>query len=177
MTKIKLFIAHSLDGFIARENGSLDWLENLPNPKGVDHGYSKFLADIDTILIARASYEEILGFGVDWPYPNCQTWVLTRQSNYIVSTPNTQLLYPISPQAFADVKASATKDIWALGGGKLISALLNLGLVDEMTLSVIPIVLGKGILLFPNQPLETKLELINTQSFETGVVNLHYRTK
>jgi len=177
MPQIQLFIAHSLDGFIARENGALDWLENRPNPKGLDHGYASFLEEIDSILIGRATYEEILGFGVDWPYPNCKTYVFTQQKDFRPSTANTQVLHTISHKAIADVKAAATKNIWALGGGKLITALLNLGAVDEMTLTVIPVILGKGIPLFPNNPLETELELIEAQSFETGAVNLKYAKK
>ena len=68
MPKIKLYIAATIDGFIAREDGSLDWLNNHPNPDQLDYGYADFMSRIDTVIMGRKTYEEVLGFGVEWPY-------------------------------------------------------------------------------------------------------------
>ena len=76
--KLKLYIAASLDGYIARPDGSLDWLEGLPNPKKIDYGYQKFYQSIDMVILGRVTYEEILGFGVDWPYGGCKAWVVSQ---------------------------------------------------------------------------------------------------
>jgi dihydrofolate reductase len=67
MPKLILYIAISLDGKIARSDGGMDWLENHPNPNGLDYGYADFLAGIGTTIMGRKTYEEILGFGIDWP--------------------------------------------------------------------------------------------------------------
>jgi len=79
MSSIKLYIATTIDGFIAREDGSLDWLEELPNPNQINYGYTDFYATVDKVAIGRKIYEEVLGFGVNWPYEDCKTYVITTQ--------------------------------------------------------------------------------------------------
>ncbi|MFC3880304.1 dihydrofolate reductase family protein [Algoriphagus namhaensis] len=173
---IKLYIAQSLDGFIARENGELDWLMNLPNPNQLDYGYGEFLEGIDTILMGRQTYEEILGFGVDWPYSDSETYVLSRQRDYQTKTAKTQAV-ELTSFSLEKIKAQSKKSIWIVGGGQIITELLNWDEIDEIILTIIPIILGNGIPLFPNSPKETSLDLIKTQSFETGAVSLTYRRK
>ncbi|PWD99692.1 dihydrofolate reductase family protein [Marinilabilia rubra] len=177
MTKIKLFIATSIDGYIAREDGALDWLYAIPNPGQTDHGYADFYKEIDTVIMGRTTYEEILGFGVEWPYPDCQTYVVTSDEFYEVKTPNTSVLNRLKKKTIEPVKGKSKSNIWVVGGGKIITAFLNLGLIDEMLLSIIPTILGRGIPLFPDAPKETLFELENAETFETGVVNLIYRGK
>jgi dihydrofolate reductase len=177
MSAIKLYIATSLDGFIARENGELDWLYALPNPQNIDHGYTAFHQTIDTVIMGRATYEQILGFGVDWPYPDCQTYVLSADPNYQPKTERTKTLHQIKAEQMEQIKVESQSNIWVVGGGKVITAMMNDGLVDEMILSIIPIILGRGIRLFPNHPKETLFTLTHSESFETGVVNLSYTKK
>lgn len=177
MSAIKLYIATSIDGFIARENGELDWLNALPNPNQIDHGYAAFYQTIDTVIMGRATYEEILGFGVDWPYPDCQSYVLTSAQNYQPKTERTATLHQLNPERIDKIKSTSKRNIWVVGGGKVISGMMNDGLIDEMILSIIPIVLGRGIRLFPNHPKETLFTLRHSESFETGVVNLTYSKK
>ena len=175
MSVIKLYIATTLDGFIARENNSLDWLHELPVPENEDYGYSKFLSGIDTVIMGRKTYDEILGFGVDWPYANCKSYILTSEVSYKATTPNTEVLHDLDLEFIEKVKTESKKNTWIVGGGQLISTFLNLDAIDEMILSIVPRILGKGIRLFPNGPKETKFELISSQSFESGLVNLTYR--
>ena len=177
MPDIKLFIATTIDGFIAREGGSLDWLEEMPNPEGLDYGYGDFIADIDVVVMGRTTYEEILGFGVDWPYTNCDSFVVTSDKNYKVKTDKTEVLNCIDITIIDKIKSNSKKNIWIIGGGKLISEFINLSLVDEMTLSLIPIILGKGIKLFTNNPSESNFQLLDVKSFNTGIVNLRYKKK
>jgi dihydrofolate reductase len=174
---IKLFIATTIDGFIARKNHSLDWLFELPNPGGIDHGYNAFIADIDLIIMGRKTYEEVLGFGVGWPYENCTTLVVTSDPDYAVKTPDTRLLSEISADIIRKLRSESVKNIWLVGGGMLITRFLDEGAIDEMTLNIIPILLGQGIRLFPGEPAETKFEFIQAETFETGVVNLTYRRR
>jgi dihydrofolate reductase len=177
MPRVVLYIATSIDGFIARPDGSLDWLESLPNPDQTDHGYGAFLASIGTIVMGRATYQEIVGFGVDWPYPGIDTYVVTRDPNLAISTPGTQVLATDLAQWVAHRKQSPSKDIWLVGGGQLVSHFLDLGLIDAMTLTIIPTILGRGIPLFPNTPKETDWALVKAEPFSSGAVNLVYEQK
>lgn len=177
MTEIKLFIATTIDGFIAREDGSLDWLEGMPNPEGFDYGYGEFISDIDVVIMGRSTYEEILGFDVDWPYSNCDSFVATSDKNYKVKTEKTKVLNSIDDKVINEIKANSKKNIWIVGGGKIISEFLNQNMIDEMTITIIPIILGRGIRLFPDEPKETNFQLLGVDSFNTGVVNLLYKKK
>lgn len=175
MPLIKLYIATSLDGFIARPDGSLDWLEGLPNPNKVDHCYGAFLQTIDTVVMGRSTYEAILGFGIEWPYKEFDSNVITSNPEYQVTTERTEVLEKINPITINHLRSNSQQNIWVIGGGKVITAFLNHDGIDEMILSVIPVVLGDGIRLFPDSPKESMFSLDDTTSFETGVVNLSYR--
>ena len=176
MKQVKLYIACSLDGYIARKNGSIDWLDAIENPNQDDYGYNDFLSRIDTIVMGRKTYEEILGFGVEWPYNDFQTYVVSSK-DLKISTDNTTLISDFETEIEEMKKKTVEKDIWIVGGGKLISSALNLELIDMMTLSIIPIILGEGIPLFPDSPLETSFNLIDTVQFDSGIVNLSYIIK
>ncbi|WP_420580428.1 dihydrofolate reductase family protein [Reichenbachiella sp.] len=174
MKKCKLFIATSLDGYIARADGSLDWLDAIPNPDKLDYGYYSFYDTVDTLIMGRKTYEEVLGFGVDWPYPDCKTYIVSSQEVEI-KTENTFLFSGPLEDKVKEWKSENGKDIWVVGGGVLISSMIDLGLIDEMLLTITPVILGSGIPLIPNNPKETKLELVKTEAFDTGFVNLTYK--
>jgi dihydrofolate reductase len=177
MRKILLYIAVTLDGFIAREDGSLDWLLELPNPNKIDHGYDDFIREVDTLIMGRKTYEVVLGMEIGWPYANCKTLVATGNRDYKVRTENTFLLHELHTGVIGRLEPEGQKNIWVVGGGDLISQFLNEGAIDEMVLCMIPLILGKGIRLFPNEPTETKFDLVKAEPFETGIVNLTYRRK
>ncbi len=177
MAKIRLYIAASLDGFIARENGSLDWLNDLPNPDQLDYGYGTFISEIDTVLMGRKTYEEILGFGVEWPYSDCTSYVVSSSEELKISTPNTKQLMNIDLPALEGLKAQSRADVWLVGGGSLISTFLDLKAIDEIMLCVIPVILGSGIPLFPLNSKETALELKSTEAYSSGAVMLTYTKK
>ena len=177
MRKVKLYIAISLDGFIARKDGALDWLEGIPNPDQLDYGYQAFYDSVDTVLMGRLTYEEILGFDVDWPYGNCKTGVFSRNPDLALTTPQTQLVSGDIKNYITELKQQEGKDIWLVGGGSLLTAFLNKSVVDEMIISIAPVIIGDGLPLFPNMPKETSLELVNSISYDTGFVTLTYRVK
>ena len=152
----------------------MDWLDAIPHPEGVDYGYAAFYSSIDTVLIGRKTYEEVMDFDVEWPYPDCNTYVITSNPDLKIKTPKTEIITDNFTQHLTILKTSKGKDIWVIGGGKLITACLNLDYIDEMTLSLIPVILGEGIPLFPDKPIETQFDLINHQTFENSVVNLTY---
>lgn len=177
MPKIQLFIAATIDGFIARENDSLDWLLEFPNPNKIDHGYNEFISEVDLIIMGRKTYEVLLTLEKNWPYSNCKTYIATSDLNYSLKFENTFLLNEINKAVIDSLKSESKKNIWLVGGGDLITQFLNLDSVDEMIISIIPLILGKGIRLFPDFPKETKFEFIRSETFETGIINLVYKKK
>lgn len=92
MRKVKLYIATSLDGYIARKDGALDWLDNIPHPENEDYGYQEFYDSIDTVIMGRGTYEVVLGFDVDWPYSTCTTLVMSSTYDAPITTPNTKVV-------------------------------------------------------------------------------------
>jgi len=146
MTNI-VYIATSLDGFIARPNGEIDWLNNIPNPSNSDFGYNEFINRIDGVLMGRNTYESVLGFG-SWPY---------TQPVFILS--NTLETLPEELKNKAEIVNGELKDILKrlkmrkinnlyVDGGKTIQSFLKEDLIDEMIITTVSILLGEGIPLF-----------------------------
>lgn len=177
MPKIQLYIACSLDGYIAREDGKLDWLDAIPNPDKSDFGYFDFYAGVDIVVMGRGTYEEVLGFDVDWPYPDRKTYVTTTNETLETPTPNTGLVQNIDKEFIGQLKAESQKNIWLCGGGQVIKSFLELGAVDEMILSIVPTLIGAGLPLFPRGTRETSFDLVDTKSYNGGAVVLTYRKK
>ncbi|BDD00105.1 dihydrofolate reductase family protein [Persicobacter psychrovividus] len=175
MNKLQLYIASSLDGYIARQDGSLDWLYAVPNPDQLDYGYADFLNGVDVILMGRQSYEEILGFGVDWPYPEHQTYIVTTQADYKAKTPNTMVLNELNAEVLTSIQRE--KNVWLLGGGQLVGHCLNHELIDEMMICLIPTIIGGGIPLFPSGVKETGFDLVSSENYPSGVLMLTYKKK
>ncbi|MCB9290157.1 MAG: dihydrofolate reductase [Lewinellaceae bacterium] len=172
MRKVQLYIAASIDGYIARPDGGIDWL-SMVDKKGEDYGYQEFFASVDTTLMGHKTYREVLGFDVPFPYMTTANYVFSRQKRQ----PDDNPVHHINddPAAFVrSLKQQKGGNIWLIGGGQLNTVLLNAGLVDEMILSVIPIVLGEGIPLFAGQPKETKWGLKEHRAFDTGLVQMWY---
>lgn len=172
MRKVQLYIAASIDGYIARPDGGIDWL-SMVEKKGEDYGYGEFISSIDITLMGRKTYEEVLGFGGPFPYMDTKNYVFSRQQRQPDDNPVQHI--DEDPAAFVKrLKAQPGGNIWLIGGGQLNTVLLNAGLIDEMILSVIPIVLGEGIPLFGGEPKETKWKLEEHTVFDTGLVQLRY---
>ena len=166
MRKVILFIASSLDGYIARENGGIDWLFS-----DADYGYSEFYSSIDTVIVGRKTYDQSLGFE-EYPYKGKKVYVFTRDKRagdrYVdfVSSDLAGLVRKL--------KQLEGKDIWLVGGSDIVSILLNAGLVDRIILSIHPIVLGRGIPLFKGLTQEIQMKLVKTLSYPSGLAQLHY---
>jgi len=166
MRKIKLFIACSLDGYIAKEDGSVNWL-----PENTDSGYDQFYSSIDTVLMGQKTYEQILTFG-KYPYKDKISYVFSRNPN---QKKDENVEFTSEVEEFTKkLVSSLGKDIWLVGGSEIASTFVNLKFVDELILSVIPVVLSKGIPLFKNIKEEIKLELIKTTEYPK-LVELSYK--
>ena len=171
--RIKLYIACSLDGFIARENGSIDWLIEYENGPGTDYGYSEFYASIGTVLMGRKTYEQVLGFG-DWPYGEKKTYVFTRQNEPLPREKNVEFVSGNVGEFVRQLKENTDKDIWLVGGSQLIKVFLEENLVQDFIVFVVPVILGNGMLLFDRIQKEISLKMINTERYKSGLVRLEY---
>jgi dihydrofolate reductase len=174
MPKTILYIATTIDGYIARPDGNIDWLTSFPPPESGDYGYAALLESIGTIVMGRRTYEDILGFGIEWPYTGFTTYVVTHNKEYTASTPQTFIINEDAVGALGSIKDTAEKDIWIVGGGALIQSLLNDRLIDAMIISVVPKIIWDGIRLFPAPSEESRWTLTHMQSFNTGIANLLY---
>lgn len=175
MRKIKLYIAASIDGFIARPDGDLDWLTGYPNPSKTDYGYKDFYSSIDTVIMGGRTYHDILSMDVAWPYKYKVTYVVTHNPAKISSKEDIRFITENIIETIITLKEKDGHDIWLVGGGQLISMLLNHDLIDEMIITTIPTILGRGISLFPNNPKESNWELVESKAYENGVTQIEYR--
>ena len=167
--RFRIFIAQSLDGYIARPDGAIDWLRPFDT---VDYGYETFLADVGTIVMGRKSYELAMSFG-EWPYPAARSLVITSQTLDNMPPPVTRVGSDVARLTTA-LKASGGKDVWIMGGAMTINAFLDAQAIDRIDLFTIPILLGDGIPLFTPGRTELPLKFAGTQTYDKGLVRLSY---
>lgn len=163
--KIILFIASSLDGYLAGSNDDLSWLCH-----DQDYGCSKFLERIDTILMGRRSWDVISSFG-PWSYPTMSTYIFCHNEQQ-VDQENVQVINE-DPIPFTKKELQGEgKDMWLFGGGQLINSFLQADLVDEINISIHPILLGQGIALFPPIFPTRQFKTVSTEQYPSGVVQI-----
>lgn len=173
MKKIKLYIAASIDGYIARSDGDLDWLMKYPINSETNYGYDDFYKSIDTVIMGGQTYRDILDMDFVWPYRDKISNVITR--NPMGAKENIRFITEKVIENISNLRNENGKDIWLVGGGKLTAMLLNQDMVDEMIITTIPVILGNGIPLFPEQPKESKWELQSSESYKNGVIQIVYK--
>lgn len=174
MRKIKLYIATSLNGKIAKPDGSVDWLESIPNPEKTDYGYAEFIDSIDTTIQGYTTYNQIINWDIEFPYKGKKNFVLTKKQN-IENTEFVDFITENHVDFIKDLKRQEGGDIWLIGGGQANTMVLNAGLLDEIQIFVMPIILSGGIDLFDVFPQETQLKLLETKSYSSGVIELKYK--
>lgn len=178
MIEIILYIATSNDGYIADENGGVDW---LPQPKtetgGQDYGYNEFYNSVDALAIGRKTYEQILGFG-DWPYHGKLSYIFSRKR---MESTNKEIEFVSDniQEFIRELERRSIKKLWMVGGAELIEAFYREGRIDEYIITVFPNVLKKGISLKALKDALQKDELIKLPSidFGDGVFQDHYIRK
>lgn len=170
--RCSVFIAVSLDGFIARPDGGLDWLSIVERP-GEDYGFKKFFEEIDALVLGRKTHETTLTFE-PWPYLGKRCVVMTHRTPTLR---HGEELFAGSPNEIVDrLSRDGIRRIY-VDGGDVIRQFLALGLVDDLTLSTIPVLLGEGIRLFGGTPTDVPLDLLASRSFPSGLVQNSYRAR
>ncbi|MCM3123644.1 MULTISPECIES: dihydrofolate reductase family protein [unclassified Mesobacillus] len=170
--KVILYIAMSLDGYIARPDGTVDWLDDV---EGVgDNGYGKFYAQVGTVIMGRKTYEEVLKLTDEFPYADNDCYVLTRQSQE--STPHVTFTDEDPETLVSRVKKVSDGYVWLVGGGVLVRQFLEKKLIDEIELYIIPKTIGEGIPLFPDGTPPSDWELASTGRYGQ-IAALNYKLK
>ncbi len=162
-------IAVSLDGKIARPDGSFDWLNGYP-PE--EFGINAFLAEVDAIVMGRATYETVRGMG-DWPHPGKPTFVVT--SRPLADPPPGVEARPANFAALAgELEGRGCKRVWVEGGGQVIRGMMAAGKLDVLEMALLPLVLGDGIALFPPGTPGLGLRLVKCEPRSGGALHLIY---
>ena len=176
MRKLCLFIATSLDGYIAKPNDDLSFLK-LVEKEGEDYGYRAFTETIDTIILGRKTYDYVLQQIGPNHYDNGerQVYVITRTERPTAG--NTTFYTGDLIELVQRLKSEEGKNIYCDGGAEIVNELLKNDQVDEMIISIIPVLVGDGTRLFKDGRPEHPLELVDSQTFDTGLVQLHYVRK
>lgn len=172
MGRFVVYIAMSLDGYIAEKSGDVHWLEAFEKD---DYGYGDFLGSIGSILMGRVTCEQVLSHG-SWPYGDIPS--LVWSSRTIEKLPGSALQWTQNlEEAVSWLKDQAgEKDTWVLGGARTIQTFLKAGMIDRMDLFVVPVLLGEGKRLFESHPVEPQmLRLEGAQPYANGVVHLTFK--
>ena len=174
MQPLILYTAMSLNGKIAKTDGSVDWLEQLPNPDGLDYGYASFYESIETTIQGRRTYDQVIGWGIDFPYTGKTNYVFTHNQQ-LTDTEHVTFIKEDHANFVRQLKSTKGRGIWLIGGGQLNTLLLNEQLIDELRVFVMPIVLPGGIELFEGKVELSSLQLTASKAYPTGVVELRYK--
>ncbi|CAM2960271.1 dihydrofolate reductase family protein [Legionella worsleiensis] len=175
--KCSVFIATSLDGYIARDDGAIDWLMKSHElvPEGEDCGYKQFIATVDTLIMGRSSYEKIRTFA-EWPYGILPVIVMSSQAVHIPDDLSSHVsVTRKNPQELIEqLSNQGVKHVY-IDGGVTIQGFLAQKLVDEITITYIPVLLGSGRSLFGSIKEDINLQLLETKTFGNNLVQVKYR--
>jgi dihydrofolate reductase len=171
--RITLYIATSVDGYIADEDGGVGWLEEIQNTTTDEdlESYAAFFESVDCLVMGATTYEQVLGFG-EWPYADRPTYVFTHRD----LTPATDAVAFVegSPTALSNELGSTDDHVWLVGGARLARAFLAEREVDELRLSLVPVLLGSGLPLFDGGYDRQPLRRLDTDVRPSGIVEHRY---
>lgn len=168
--KLNLYIAMSLDGFIAKNDDNIDFLSSVDSP-GEDYGYTEFSSTIDTVIWGRRTYDKVLSLPQGPFYQDKKIYVVSKTRSGEVGNVT---FHPDLISLVSDLKKKEGKDIYCDGGAEIVFELLKHGLIERVIVSVIPHLLGDGIRLFkPGFP-EQKMKFKKSSSYPSGLVQLWY---
>ena len=172
MRKLFIYIAASLDGYIAAPGDDLHFLDAMEK-EGEDYGYKAFMAEVDTVILGRRTYDWVLEHLGYSSHKDKETYIITRTPR--PAEGSTTFYAGDLKELVTTLKQKEGKNIFCDGGAQIVHQLLKDDLVDELIVSVIPVLLGDGIRLFNDGRPQLLLELVNVTSFSIGLVQLHYK--
>lgn len=171
MPEVTYYVAQSVDGFIATEDGGIDWLACVER-EAEDYGYARFFAGVDGLLMGRRTYEQVLGWG-QWPYGDKPCWVFT--SRPLEAASESVRFVSLDPE---DVLRQAAEQglerLWLTGGATLAASFLERGFVSRYVVSIVPIVLGAGVPLVTAMADPVELRFVESRSYPSGLVQAAY---
>lgn len=170
--KVILYIAMSLDGYIAQPNDDLSFLSTVEK-EGEDYGYAAFVAGVDTVIMGRKTYDWVMAHAGAFPHADKNAYIITRTAR--PATGKTVFYTGNLTDLVTQLKSENGKNIFCDGGAEIVNELLQHKLLDELVISVIPILLGNGTKLFKDGRPEQKLELVSVNTYDTGLTQLHYK--
>lgn len=161
----KVFIATSIDGYISDSEGGIDWLHSIPNPDGNDMGYAEFMSEIDALVMGRNTFQTVCGFGIDWPYTK-PVYVLSKSLKKIPEEYSGKVTLINGPleQVLKKIHDDGHNRLY-IDGGRTIQGFLKEDMINEMTITVIPVLLGGGVKLFSDLPHLLGFECVDTRHF------------
>ena len=176
MRKIVLYIAMSLDGYIADANGGVSWLRGQDPDSESEGSYPEFVRDIDTVVMGWETYHQVITelSPREWVYEELMTYVITHREE--ASSEKIRFIHESPSALIRNLKEMDGKDIWICGGASIAQQLMRDGLIDRFYISVIPVLLGAGVRLFAELPEKMELRLVETKSYN-GIVELRYEKR
>ncbi len=169
-----VYIATSLDGFIARKDGGIDWLHAIDNPTHDDFGYNAFMKDIDAVVMGRGTFETVLSFG-SWPYRKKVVVLSSTMREVPVHLRDKVLLLSAPPREVLRRLEEMGHTRLYIDGGRTIQGFLREGLIDRMIITRIPVLLGEGIPLFGPLPGDRRWSHVRTDIYPHGLVKSEYQ--
>ena len=171
---IYVYIAKSLDGYIADKNGEIDWLNDIPNPDNSDFGFAEFMNNIDAIVMGRKTFETVHSFDV-WPYTK-PVYVISRAWHELPKKYSGKAeILNLNPKKIIETLAKKGMKNLYVDGGALIRSFLSEDLIDELIITSIPVILGAGIPLFGNLQSSLKFKLYKSEVLNNSLVKSYYK--
>lgn len=171
MPDVIYYVASSLDGYIATEDGGVDWLNQF-HGRGEDYGYMEFYASVDALVMGSRSYEFALKHG-KWQSPDKPSWVFTGRDLPVLH-PSITMTSDDPAKVMETIAAQGLKRVWLMGGGELAASFRMQGLITHYWIAVMPVVLGGGVPLFADAARQDVLELVEAKPYKSGIVQLYY---
>ncbi|MBI5325141.1 MAG: dihydrofolate reductase [Ignavibacteriae bacterium] len=172
--KVIVYIAVSIDGYIAKKDGDISWL-SIVEKEGEDYGYSDFIKTIDTVIMGRKTYDKVLSMVENFPHKDKKCYIITHTKK--PHQDNLEFYTGDLKELVSNLKSEKGNNIFIDGGSEIINYLMKCNLIDEFVISILPILLGDGIKLFKEGNPDDLYELLNVNTFDTGLVQLHYKKK
>ena len=170
--KLILYIAMSLDGYIAKPNDDIGFL-SMVEQEGQDYGYGDFVKTVDAVIVGRKTYDKVISMGFDFPHADKDAYIITRKPRPNIGS--VKFFTGDLKSLVNKLKSENGKNIYCDGGAEIVNELLKDDLIDEFIISVIPILVGNGTKLFKDGRPEQKMELVSVKSFDKGLTQLHYK--